>query len=178
MPPRKRMFGLPEAPTYYPTKEEFADPLAYIQKIRPEAEASGLCKIVPPEGWNPPFALDTSKFRFRTRVQQLNSLEGKTRTNLNYLDQLYKFHARQGNPLTKVPQLDHRPIDLFELRHQVTMRGGFQKVNREKRWAEIGRVMKYDRKSCTSMSTTLKATYSNIVMPFEIYVAKHGGNPP
>ncbi|KAJ2732640.1 hypothetical protein IW152_003674 [Coemansia sp. BCRC 34962] len=178
IPPRKRMFGLPEAPTYYPTKEEFADPLAYIQKIRPEAEASGLCKIVPPEGWNPPFALDTTKFRFRTRVQQLNSLEGKTRTNLNYLDQLYKFHARQGNPLTKVPQLDHRPIDLFELRHQVTMRGGFQKVNREKRWAEIGRIMKYDRKSCTSMSTTLKATYSNIVMPFEIYVAKHGGNPP
>ncbi|KAJ2039706.1 hypothetical protein H4S03_001514 [Coemansia sp. S3946] len=178
IPPRKRMFGLPEAPTYYPTKEEFADPLAYIQKIRPEAEASGLCKIVPPEGWNPPFALDTTKFRFRTRVQQLNSLEGKTRTNLNYLDQLYKFHAQQGNPLPKVPQLDHRPIDLFELRHQVTMRGGFQKVNREKRWAEIGRVMKYDRKSCTSMSTTLKATYSKIVMPFEIYVAKHGGNPP
>ncbi|KAJ2864115.1 hypothetical protein GGH94_003149 [Coemansia aciculifera] len=178
IPPRKRMFGLPEAPTYYPTKEEFADPLAYIQKIRPEAEASGLCKIVPPEGWNPHFALDTTKFRFRTRVQQLNSLEGKTRTNLNYLDQLYKFHAQQGNPLPKVPQLDHRPIDLFELRHQVTMRGGFQKVNREKRWAEIGRVMKYDRKSCTSMSTTLKATYSKIVMPFEIYVAKHGGNPP
>ncbi|KAJ2744556.1 hypothetical protein GGI20_002873 [Coemansia sp. BCRC 34301] len=178
LPPRKRMFGLPEAPTYYPTHEEFADPLAYIKKIRPEAEASGLCKIVPPEGWNPPFALDTTKFRFRTRVQQLNSLEGKTRTNLNYLDQLYKFHAQQGNPLPKVPQLDHRPIDLYELRHQVTIRGGFHKVNCEKRWAEIGRIMKYDRKSCTSMSTTLKATYTKIVMPFEIYIAKHGGNPP
>ncbi|KAJ2894404.1 hypothetical protein IWW38_002590, partial [Coemansia aciculifera] len=178
VPPRKRMFNLPEAPTYYPTHDEFADPLAYIQKIRPEAEASGICKIVPPEGWNPDFVLDTSKFRFRTRVQQLNSLEGKTRTNLNYLDQLYKFHAQQGNPLPKVPQLDHRPIDLFELRHQVTIRGGYNKVNCEKRWAEIGRVMKYDRKSCTSMSTTLKATYSKIVMPFEIYVAKHGGNLP
>ncbi|KAJ1941492.1 hypothetical protein GGF37_003529, partial [Kickxella alabastrina] len=57
--PRSHIFGLPEAPTFYPTAEEFADPLAYIQSIRPLAEKSGLCKIVPPEGWSPPFSLDT-----------------------------------------------------------------------------------------------------------------------
>ncbi|KAJ2653255.1 hypothetical protein IWW40_000621 [Coemansia sp. RSA 1250] len=174
LPPRKHMFDLPEAPIFYPSAEEFQDPLAYIQKIRPQAENAGLCKIVPPAGWNPPFALDTKRFRFRTRIQQLNSLEGKTRTNLNYLDQLYKFHAQQGQPLTKVPQLDHRPIDLFGLRHEVAVRGGYQKVNGEKRWAEIGRVMKYDRKTCTSMSNSLKSTYQKIILPFELYQAKHG----
>ncbi|KAJ2817124.1 hypothetical protein IWW50_006271, partial [Coemansia erecta] len=172
--PRKHMFGLREAPIFYPTAQEFKDPLAYIQKIQPQAEGAGLCKIIPPEGWNPPFSLDTKRFRFRTRIQQLNSLEGKTRTNLNYQDQLYKFHAQQGQPLTKVPQLDHRPIDLYGLRHEVAVRGGYQKVNGEKRWAEIGRVMKYDRKTCTSMSNSLKSTYQKIILPFELYQAKHG----
>ncbi|KAJ1734447.1 hypothetical protein LPJ61_001072 [Coemansia biformis] len=178
LPPRPHMFGLTPAPTFYPSREEFQDPLAYIQKIRPLAESAGLCKIVPPAGWSPPFSLDTKRFSFKTRIQNLNSLEGKTRTNLNYLDQLNRFHSQQGRPLVKVPQLDHRPIDLYGLRHEVTVRGGYQKVNGEKRWAEIGRVMKYDRKTCTSMSNSLKATYQKIILPFDLYLAKHGGAHP
>jgi hypothetical protein len=39
----------PEAPVFYPTCDEFADPLEYIEKIRPIASRSGLCKIIPPK---------------------------------------------------------------------------------------------------------------------------------
>jgi hypothetical protein len=55
-------------------------------------------------------------------------MEGETRTNLNYLEQLSKFHRQQGHPVHKIPQLDKRPIDLFRLRKEVAARGGYQKV--------------------------------------------------
>ena len=116
-----------EAPVFYPTAEEFADPLSYIAKyvylhvfyspfltafpsnkwdiaclysclrvkrdgsllvvshhhhpslpppnrIRPIAEPAGICRIIPPEGWTPPFTIDPSTFKFPTRVQNLSRL--------------------------------------------------------------------------------------------------------
>lgn len=38
----------PEAPVFEPTEEEFQDPLAFIAKIRPYVEKTGICKIRPP----------------------------------------------------------------------------------------------------------------------------------
>lgn len=58
-------------------------------------------------------------------------MEGQTRTNLNYLEQLYKFHRQQGHPVYKIPQLDKRPIDLYQLRKEVAARGGYHKVRGE-----------------------------------------------
>lgn len=54
-----RPHDLPEAPTYCPTEAEWKDPMEYIKKISPEASKYGICKIVPPESWNPDFAIDT-----------------------------------------------------------------------------------------------------------------------
>jgi histone demethylase JARID1 len=49
------------APTFFPTVEDFeGNPIRYIEKIRPVAERYGVCKIVPPKGWNPaPFGTFT-----------------------------------------------------------------------------------------------------------------------
>ncbi|OZJ04735.1 hypothetical protein BZG36_01808 [Bifiguratus adelaidae] len=171
-PGYKRAFGLQDAKTYYPTPEEFTEPIKYIESIKNEAERYGIVKIIPPEGWRPDFSLDTEYFRFRTRIQKMNSMEGETRANLNYLEQLYKFHKQQGHPVNKIPQLDKRPIDLFRLKKEVASRGGYQRVTEQKKWAEIGRDLGYTRKQCTSMSNGLKSAYLKVILPYEIWLAK------
>ena len=58
-------------------------------------------------------------------------MEGQTRTNLNYLEQLYKFHHQQGHPVFKIPRLDKRPMDLFQLKKEVAARGGYHKAKKK-----------------------------------------------
>ncbi|OWZ22872.1 Histone demethylase [Phytophthora megakarya] len=57
----------PPCPVFYPTAEEFQHPLKYISSIRHIGMQAGICKIVPPKGWRPPFAINEKTFRFRTR---------------------------------------------------------------------------------------------------------------
>ncbi|CAH1448629.1 unnamed protein product [Lactuca virosa] len=70
-----------EAPIFYPTTEEFEDTIGYISKIRPVAEAYGICRIVPPSSWKPPCPLMEKKFweeaRFSTRIQQVDLLQNR-----------------------------------------------------------------------------------------------------
>ncbi|KAI5284901.1 hypothetical protein KEM54_000976, partial [Ascosphaera aggregata] len=167
---RTRPFGLREAPTFSPTDEEFRDPLEYIKKIAPEGRKYGICKIIPPEKWNPPFAIDTERFHFRTRKQELNSVDGGTRANLNYLDQLQKFHRQNGMNLSRFPSVDKRPLDLYKLKKAVEERGGFDQVCKLKKWAEIGRDLGYSGKIMSSLSTSLKNSYQRWLHPFEEYL--------
>ncbi|KAL9019524.1 MAG: hypothetical protein Q9185_003224 [Variospora sp. 1 TL-2023] len=173
---RIRPHGLQDAPTFRPTDDEFRDPMEYIRKIAPEGRKYGICKIIPPEGWTPGFAIDTEKFHFRTRRQELNSVEGGTRTNLNYLDQLHKFHKQHGMNLNRFPSVDKKPLDLYRLKKAVETRGGFEKVCKLKKWAEIGRDLGYSGKIMSSLSTSLKNSYQKWLHPYEEYlrVAKPG----
>jgi len=58
-PKRIRPHGLQEAPTYRPTPEQFKDPFEYIKSIAEEGKKYGIIKIIPPDTWNPEFAVDT-----------------------------------------------------------------------------------------------------------------------
>ncbi|UKZ72642.1 hypothetical protein TrVFT333_000275 [Trichoderma virens FT-333] len=158
---KTRPHGISEAPTYCPTEYEWRDPLQYIQKIASEASQYGICKIIPPDSWNPEFAIDTEKFHFRTRKQELNSVEGNG---------LAKFHKQQGNNLHRLPYVDKKPLDLYRLKKAVESRGGFDKVCKLKKWAEIGRDLGYSGKIMSSLSTSLKNSFQRWLCPYEDYL--------
>ncbi|KAK3704613.1 hypothetical protein LTR37_013712 [Vermiconidia calcicola] len=169
-PQQNRAFGIPEAPTFRPTEEEFRDPMEYIRRIAPEGRKYGIMKIVPPDNWNPPFSINTERFHFRTRRQELNSVEGGNRVNNDYLDQLAKFHKQNGHNLNRFPSVDKRPLDLYRLKKTVERKGGFENVCKGKRWAEVGRDLGYSGKIMSSLSTSLKNSYQKWLLPYEEYL--------
>lgn len=58
--------------------QEFKDTLTYIASIRPKAENYGICRIVPPSSWRPPFILKNKEIwetsKFSTYVQKIDGL--------------------------------------------------------------------------------------------------------
>ncbi|KAF9478416.1 jumonji superfamily protein [Pholiota conissans] len=170
-----RLFGLPDCPEYYPTPEEFKDPMVYIKSISSEAKDYGICKIVPPEGWKMPFVTDTENFRFKTRLQRLNSIEASSRAKLNFLEQLYQFHKQQGNPRVVVPTINHKPLDLWLLRKEVQRLGGFEAVTKGKKWSDLGRILGY--RGIPGLSTQIKNSYTRVILPFEHFCDRARNSP-
>jgi [histone H3]-trimethyl-L-lysine4 demethylase len=144
-----RPFGLENCPVFFPTADQFKDPTAYVRSISDVARSYGICKIVPPEGWKMPFVTNTEvkcrkflywfpsqlmlsspqSFRFKTRLQRLNSIEASSRAKINFLEQLYRWHKQQGNSRVAVPTINHKPLDLWLLRKEVDRLGGYEAVN-------------------------------------------------
>ncbi|CAG7729972.1 unnamed protein product [Allacma fusca] len=155
-----------EAPVFCPTVEEFQDPLVYINKIRPIAEKAGICKIRPPNNWQPPFAVDVDNFKFTPRVQRLNELEAKTRIKLNFLDQIAKFWELQGSSL-KIPMIDKKALDLYSLHKLVQNEGGKEKLNTDKKWNRIATRIGYH--TSKQYGPLLRSYYDKILYPFDVF---------
>ncbi|KAI9341427.1 hypothetical protein BDR26DRAFT_860412 [Obelidium mucronatum] len=180
---RARLFGVPSAPVFYPTLQEWSEsPLKYIESIRAKGEEWGLAKIVPPKGWNPGFHIDQETFRFETRIQKLNSIDGASRSTVNYLDQLELFHEQSGTHFVRVPVLDQKkPLDLWILKKEVEKRGGFDSVSNSNKWGEIAVALGAEKGS-SSAPHTVRVSYMKWVHPYEEFVRTNlkltlGNNP-
>lgn len=134
--------NLPEAPTFRPAPEQFADPLAYIASIRPQAEPFGICKIVL-QGFEPPFALDR-KARFPTRVQLVHELQERSADpafDLAFKHRFDGFHQRQGSKAPAVTKLGNQAVELSRLLRVVLRKGGHQGVTDSKGWRDVCRLL-------------------------------------
>uniref|UniRef100_A0A8C6WV08 [histone H3]-trimethyl-L-lysine(4) demethylase n=1 Tax=Neogobius melanostomus TaxID=47308 RepID=A0A8C6WV08_9GOBI len=156
----------PECPVFEPSWEEFADPYAFINKIRPIAEKTGICKVRPPPGWQPPFACDVEKLHFVPRIQRLNELEAQTRVKLNFFDQIAKFWDLQGCTL-KIPHVERKLLDLYKLNKLVAEEGGFDIVCQERRWTKIAVQMGFAPGK--AIGSHLRTHYEKILYPYNLF---------
>uniref|UniRef100_A0A8C6P7H2 [histone H3]-trimethyl-L-lysine(4) demethylase n=1 Tax=Nothobranchius furzeri TaxID=105023 RepID=A0A8C6P7H2_NOTFU len=156
----------PECPVFEPSWEEFRDPYAFINKIRPIAEKTGICKVRPPPDWQPPFACDVDKLHFVPRIQRLNELEAQTRVKLNFLDQIAKFWDLQGCTL-KIPHVERRILDLYKLNKLVADEGGFDLVCQDRRWTKIAIQMGFTPGK--AIGSHLRGHYERILYPYNLF---------
>lgn len=135
-----------EVPVFYPTEAEFGSPLEYIASIRAQAEPSGLCKVVPPSSWKPPFSLNRASFSFKTRVQNVNELQQRTDPVQRAQEFFSKYRAwllrTQGKSFFRNPSYAGKDVDLSQLYRLVLRKGGHAQVTKDKGWREICQAMK------------------------------------
>ncbi|CAF1364311.1 unnamed protein product [Adineta steineri] len=155
----------PEAPVFYPTCDEFADPLEYIEKIRPIASRAGLCKIIPPKEWQPPFCVNVDEFRFTPRIQRINELEAGTRAKIKFYERLTKLYDSQGVKL-KIPTVEKEILDLARLHKIVKDEGGYHICCSQKKWATVTRKMNFND---TQTSRVLKQHYEKLLLSYDVY---------
>ncbi|KAG9145128.1 hypothetical protein Leryth_008916 [Lithospermum erythrorhizon] len=166
---------IPSGPVYYPNEEEFKDPLSYIYKIRPEAEKYGICKIVPPESWKPPFALDLDSFTFPTKTQAIHQLQARVAScdsktfNLEYCRFLTE---QQGKKVKKRVLFEGEELDLCKLFNAVKRFGGYDKVVEEKKWGEVFRFVNSSGKIRQCAKHVLCQLYREHLYDYEEYYNK------
>ncbi|KAL7693703.1 putative JmjC domain, JmjN domain, Zinc finger, C5HC2-type [Plasmopara halstedii] len=113
-----QMMPLPQAAVFYPTMEQFTDPIKYIASIERDASRTGICKIIPPLGWNPPFAInfEDDRLHFGTRKQKIHKLQeghaygdGRTHTFRSFRanatafkDHWFKSRGLDPNKITSI----------------------------------------------------------------------------
>jgi len=112
----KAMPVLPEAPVFYPTEEEFKDPMRYIASVREKGRHYGIAKIVPPsEKWlnGKKFekVVDFENFVFQTKGQSINQLFRRNGPSEEFMKDLFSFYEKAGRPMKTMPVVDGQDLD-------------------------------------------------------------------
>ncbi|XP_074264811.1 lysine-specific demethylase JMJ17-like [Silene latifolia] len=174
--------NIPLAPVYYPSEEEFKEPLEYIYKIREQAEPYGICKIVPPKTWKPPFALDLNKFTFPTKTQAIHQLQARPAScdsktfELEY-NRFLEEHCG-GKKLRRKVIFEGEELDLCKLFNAVKRFGGYDKVAKEKKWGEVFRFVRLGCKISECAKHVLGQLYLEHLCDYEEYYNKLNNGKP
>jgi histone demethylase JARID1 len=169
--------GLEEAPVFYPTEEQFSDPLRFIAQIREQSEPYGICRIVPPKSWNPPFAIESQSFVFPTKHQSIHQLQERTAAcdaetfKLEYS----RYLEGEGRKFEAWPLFEGEALDLCRLYNAVKRHGGYKKVRDESKWGEVFRMMRDDSPQAPAATDSALASlcqlYESHLYSYEVHQA-------
>ncbi|GAX78800.1 hypothetical protein CEUSTIGMA_g6237.t1 [Chlamydomonas eustigma] len=97
-----------DAPTYYPSKEEWDRPLEFIQGLHLKASAFGICKIVPPvmASASGAMVLGPTSFKFTAQFQEVKSAEWQSWEDVKFVHDpqnysISKFEAQANEFMRK-----------------------------------------------------------------------------
>ncbi|KAL7064166.1 hypothetical protein AAHC03_05600 [Spirometra sp. Aus1] len=161
------LFSPLEAPVFCPTFEEFEDPLLYLEKICSFASAYGICKIRPPKGWRPPFAIDENKFLFNPRIQNLTDISAYNRVKSEFITSLVNFWELQSTTVY-APFIKGKSVDLFKLWQTVRLYGGYERVANGKHWGDVCRKLSFD--ATPAIASAMSEKYKKILLPYEKFL--------
>ncbi|KAK7115141.1 protein Jumonji-like isoform X2 [Littorina saxatilis] len=157
---------LEKVPTFYPTEDEFSDPISYIDSIREKAEWCGMCCIIPPQSWKMESKIN-EEIRFTTQVQHLHRLYSRwgisveqTRAIVHHLSDITSNH----NSLS-TPQIGGVEVDLPQLYRMIRDLGGLQNIVDKKQWVKVADAMKIP-KAAHDRVTRLYDVYCKFVLPY------------
>nr|CCA16149.1 histone demethylase putative [Albugo laibachii Nc14] len=145
-------------------------PIFFHHSIQHIGRLAGICKIVPPKKWRPPFGINENTFRFRTRVQQLNCLEGSTRVEGNFVESLRMFLYRQGSPMKTLPKINGKVVPLYRLYKCVQENGGYYQVCKSNTWPEVVAQVEMceEVKLCVDVCRQYHDMYKSNLLPYEL----------
>ncbi|XP_066502206.1 AT-rich interactive domain-containing protein 5B [Hoplias malabaricus] len=90
-----------------------------------------------------------------------------------FLDRLFQFMERRGSPISKVPNLGFKKIDLFLLYSVVKKLGGYELVTSQRLWKTVYNELGGSPGS-TSAATCTRRHYEKLMLPYEQHIK--GGN--
>ncbi|TWW65217.1 Protein Jumonji [Takifugu flavidus] len=165
---RSRADGWPalgEAPVFRPVPREFLDPLVYLDAVREQAEAAGICRVVPPPDWRPECKLN-EEMRFVTQVQRVHMLGRRWGPNVQRLSCIRKHLKSQGITMDEPPVIGGCEVDLSRFFQLINDMGGMQQVMDLKKWTKLADLLRIP-KSAQDRLAKLQEAYLQYILSYD-----------
>ncbi|XP_051926977.1 protein Jumonji [Hippocampus zosterae] len=157
--------ALGEVPVFLPDSREFQDPMAYLDGVRLQAEAAGVCRVVPPPDWRPECKL-SEEMRFVTTVQRVHMLGRRWGPNVQRLACIRKHLKSQGITMDEPPVIGGCEVDLARFFQVLNDMGGMQQVMDLKKWSKLADLLRIP-KSAQDRLAKLQEAYLQYLLAYD-----------
>ncbi|ODM89757.1 Protein Jumonji [Orchesella cincta] len=163
---KKPTSKLLEAPTYYPSEQDFEDPLKYFDKIQPEAEKFGMARIVPPRSFRPECNVNDD-MRFTAYNHYIHKMYKRWGPTVQETEGIKEHLKRSEVDLSSIPVIGGLEIDFSTLYQAVLSFGGIKEVMEKSKWADVADCL-HIPKGTHDRASKLDAAYVKYILPYDL----------